>query len=321
MLILKKISGRKRMVLGDNALTDITLKELYEEHLAHCEVRRLSEHTVNTYKKNYRLLEQCLGSDYIVSKTNDSTIQQYINFLCNTYSSKDTTLNSRLKYVRTLFYFAIERGYCKSFKIHLLKCNQENKTPLTKDEVQKLIAKPKKETFAEVRMWTITNLVLATGIRSRNVREAKVNDLDISNRTLYLRDTKAHKPQTIYLSQNITNILVDWLKLTGFKGEVPLFPTVYGEEMSLHVLKRAFMDYAEKRGVKTSLHILRHTYARDLVKADVNPIIIKELLGHQSLEVTQRYIKLFSDEIQKATDGLDTLAQYQKNRIKLGGSK
>lgn len=57
------------MVLGDNALTDITLKELYEEHLAHCEVRRLSEHTINTYKKNY----QCLGSDYIVSETNDST--------------------------------------------------------------------------------------------------------------------------------------------------------------------------------------------------------------------------------------------------------
>ncbi len=70
------------------------------------------------------------------------------------------------------------------------------------------------------------------------------------------------------------------------------------------------MDYAEKRGIKTSLHILRHTYARDLVKTDVNPVIIKELLGHHSLEVTQRYIKLFSDDIRKATDELNTLAQY-----------
>ena len=42
-------------------------------------------------------------------------------------------------------------------------------------------------------MWMITNLVLATGICSRNGREVKVNDLDIRNRTLYLRDTKAHK--------------------------------------------------------------------------------------------------------------------------------
>lgn len=93
------------------------------------------------------------------------------------------------------------------------------------------------------------------------------------------------------------------MKLTGVKGEVPLFLIVYGEELTLHVLKRAFIDYAEKRSVKTSLHILRYTYARDLVKSDVNPVIIKELLGHQSLEVTQRYIKLFSDKIQKVTDG------------------
>ena len=91
--------------------------------------------------------------------------------------------------------------------------------------------------------------------------------------------------------------------------------------MSLNVCKVAFIRYARRRGVETSLHILRHTYARDLVQADVNPVIIKELLGHQSLAVTQRYIKLFSDDIRKATDGLDTLAQYQKNRIKLRGSK
>lgn len=155
-----KISGRKRMVLGENTLKDITLRELYEEHLAHCEVRRLSVYTINGYKANYRLLEQCLGSDYIVSNTNDSTIQQYINFMCDTYSDKVTTINSRLKYVRTLFYFAIERGYCNKITIHLLKCNQENKTPLIKEEVQRLIAKPTKMNFTEIRMWTIANLVL-----------------------------------------------------------------------------------------------------------------------------------------------------------------
>ena len=40
------------------------------------------------------------------------------------------------------------------------------------------------------------------------------------------------------------------------------------------------------------------------MKADVNVVIIKELLNHSSLETTQRYIKLFGSEIQ---DGLSTL--------------
>ena len=83
---------------------------------------------------------------------------------------------------------------------------------------------------------------------------------------------------------------------------MPLFLTVYSKELTLHVLKRVLTDYAKKQAIKTSLHILRYTYARDLVKADVNPVIIKELLDHQSLEVTQRYIKWFSEEVQKATD-------------------
>ena len=81
-----------------------------------------------------------------------------------------------------------------------------------------------------------------------------------------------------------------------------MFLTVYSKELTLHVLKRVFTDYVKKQAIKTSLHILRYTYARDLVKADVNPVIIKELLDHQSLEVTQRYIKWFSEEVQKATD-------------------
>ncbi len=410
-----------------------------------CKARRLSQHTIDTYESNYRLLSEFLTEEYDISQLSNKGVHDYINFLCDNYSSKTTTLNSRLRYVRNLFNFAHEQGYCDKLKIKLIKENVENKTPLTKDEVQKLIARPKSVRFTEVKMWVIANLVLSTGIRSRNVsvenktpltkdevqkliarpksvrftevkmwvianlvlstgirsrnvREARVSDLDLQNRTLYLRDTKSHKSQTVYLSKSVVKVLNEWLRLTELPSDSPLFPNEFGEEMSLDVCKMAFIRYAQRRGVNTSLHILRHTYARDLVQADVNPVIIKELLGHHSLEVTfiryaqrrgvntslhilrhtyardlvqadvnpviikellghhslevtqryyardlvqadvnpviikellghhslevtQRYIKLFSDDIRKATDGLDTLAQYQKNRIKLGGNK
>lgn len=313
--------SRKRINLGENVDKEVTLKELYEEHLAYCETRRLSKYTLDTYKRHYSILSQCLGDDYNVSEASMTTVQTVIKALGEKFSDKLTTINSRLKYLRTLLYYAMEQGYCRKFQIKMLNCPQKNKTPLTSDEVEKLLAKPKTQNYTETRGWVIANLVMATGIRSRNVREVKVSDLNIKDKTLYLRDTKSHKPQTIYLTNSITKILAEWLKLTGFKGEVPLFPTVYGEEMNLHVLKRAFSDYAQSRGVKTSLHILRHTYARDLARADVNPVIIKELLGHSSLEVTQRYINLFGEDVRKATDGLDNLAQYQKSRVKLGGNK
>lgn len=313
-------STKKRLTLSKKKQI-ITLNILHNEHLMSCKAKRLSKYTVDGYESNYRLLCEFLGGEYDVSQLDIKVVNDYINFLCDNYSSKTTTLNSRLRYVRNLFNFAHEQGYCNKIKIKLIKENQENKTPLTKEEVKRLIARPNNMRFTEVKMWVIANLVLSTGIRSRNVREVRVSDLDLQNRTLYLRDTKSHKPQTIYLSKSVIKILNEWLRLTELSADSPLFPNEFGEEMSLDVCKMAFIRYARRRGVDTSLHILRHTYARDLVKADINPVIIKELLGHHSLEVTQRYIKLFSDDIQKATDGLDTLAQYQKNRIKLGGSK
>lgn len=313
-------STKKRLTLSKKKQV-ITLNILHNEHLMSCKARRLSQHTIDTYESNYRLLSEFLTEEYDISQLSNKGVHDYINFLCDNYSSKTTTLNSRLRYVRNLFNFAYEQGYCNKIKIKLIKENVENKTPLTKDEVQKLIARPKSMRFTEVKMWVIANLVLSTGIRSRNVRETRVSDLDLQNRTLYLRDTKSHKSQTVYLSKSVVKVLNEWLRLTELPSDSPLFPNEFGEEMSLDVCKMAFIRYARRRGVETSLHILRHTYARDLVKADVNPVIIKELLGHHSLEVTQRYIRLFSSEIQEATDGLDTLAQYQKNRIKLGGNK
>lgn len=318
---MANLKGKKRISLRENRLNDISLFALHQEHILYCEARRLRPCTIENYRRNYRLLEECLGKDFIVSQFDESVINEYIKYISTHYSNKATTINTRIRYIRLLLNFAYERDYCKHIKVVSVKECRENKIPLMKEEVQKLIAKPKEPSYNEYRMWVIVNLVLSTGIRSRNVREVRVNDLDLHNRTLFLKDTKAHKSQTLYLNKSVVKILGDWLKLTQLSKESPLFPSFYGDEMASATLKCAFRRYAYDRGVKTSLHILRHTYARDLVKADVNPIIIKELLNHQSLEVTQRYIRLFSSEIQEATDGLDTLAQYQKNRIKLGGSK
>jgi len=309
---------QKRKIILQENYNEITLRTLYQEHMLQCKARKLSKYTIESYEFNYKLFAEYLTDDYEVSQLNEKVVQGYINFLGEHYSDKPTTANSRLRYVRCLLNFAHEQEYCKKVKVKMLRENRENKNPLTQEEVEKLIAKPTNVAFTEFKLWVITNLVLSTGIRSRNVREVRVKELDLNNRTLYLRDTKSHKPQTIYLNKSIIKILAEWLKLTGLKGDSPLFPDEYGDEMTMNSLKMAFIRYSRKRGVETSLHILRHTFARDLINADLNPVIVKELLGHQNLNTTMMYVKLFSDDIEKATQGLDTLAKYQKTRIKLG---
>lgn len=67
---------------------------------------------IDSCEINYRLLSQFLSERDDISRLSSKVVYDYINFLCDNYSSETTTLNPRLRYVRNLFNFAHEQGYC-----------------------------------------------------------------------------------------------------------------------------------------------------------------------------------------------------------------
>lgn len=75
-----------------------------------CQARGLNQHMMDSYESNDRLLSEFLGEDYDIVTLDMKVVHDYINFLCDNYSSKTTTLNSRLRYVRNLFNFAPKQG-------------------------------------------------------------------------------------------------------------------------------------------------------------------------------------------------------------------
>jgi len=63
-----------------------------------------------------------------------------------------------------------------------------------------------------------------------------------------------------------------------------------------------FERWLPQRGVFVSAHQLRHTFATELLRAGVDLRKIQKLLGHQSLETTQRYLRIFPDDLRGAID-------------------
>ena len=297
-----------------------TLKELMDEHLGDCEVKGLSFYTLKSYKDNARIVLKYLDGNMNLSSITNQTINQLISEIKST-GVKPTTINNRLRYLKALFNYAYDNDYMSKLKIKSVKVDEENKNPLNDDEVARLIKKPSSDDYVEYRQWVIVNLILATGIRTRNVLELFVSDVNFKNGTLHLRLTKSRKSQTIYLTPSISKILKEWLRLTNLKDQQPMFPTVYGETMSRYTYRSAFDNYVDRRRVDCTPHQLSHTFTKSLVINNVNPFVIKEMLGHSDISVTQKYVKMFGEDLQQATQGIDTLAQYQKSRIKLGGSK
>src|SRR4030095_11816818 len=57
--------------------------------------------------------------------------------------------------------------------------------------------------------------------------------------------------------------------------------------------------YAKAAGIKASCHSLRHTFASNLLEEGAEVISIKELLGHASMESSERYAKLSNQRVKQ----------------------
>jgi integrase/recombinase XerD len=74
-----------------------------------------------------------------------------------------------------------------------------------------------------------------------------------------------------------------------------LFPDKYGGHISTNGIQQYFRRLAEKaglKGVKVTPHVFRHTFGTNAAARDVNAFIIKDIMGHSSLQTTNKYIHL-----------------------------
>jgi integrase/recombinase XerD len=106
------------------------------------------------------------------------------------------------------------------------------------------------------------------------------------------------------------------------KGELTdyLFCSIYGEKLTPNALGHSIRKYNIKRGVgKTSIHLFRHTFAKNWILAGGDIFRLQKLLGHSSMDIVREYVNMFSDDLQKDFDRFNPLEQivYNGSYIKM----
>lgn len=114
----------------------------------------------------------------------------------------------------------------------------------------------------------------------------------------------------VYLASRATRIPDNRIKSTGaltaWPTRSPLFVDVDGKRMTTGMLqyrvKRAFsLAGPDAQPVEGALvHGFRHTYATELANADVNVYTLMKLLGHESMNTSQRYVSAAGAETRSA---------------------
>jgi site-specific recombinase XerD len=134
-------------------------------------------------------------------------------------------------------------------------------------------------------------LMLRCGLRISEVAHLQLADLYLNEPNPRLvAHGKGSKDRSVYLSPQAERALRTWLAERPPTPSDFVFLSYLGDGMSTTAIHKRLMRYRQQAGVQLTAHRLRHSFANDLLSADVPNTSIQKLLGHRWLETTQIYI-------------------------------
>ena len=145
------------------------------------------------------------------------------------------------------------------------------------------------------RDWAMVTILLRTGMRIGELLGTKMKDLHLRDRKIDIYEGKKNRiGRVVYLSDDAMVALKAWLEMRDVGHEF-LFYAQGRKTMSYSTAHMIFSRCLTKAGLTHkgySLHVLRHTFASELLNAGMRIECLQPLLGHTSLDVTRRYARL-----------------------------
>ena len=134
----------------------------------------------------------------------------------------------------------------------------------------------------------IVTIALHTGMRSGEIRSLQWRDLDFDTGFLIVRDSKNGEARHVPMDSTVIAILRNWPRTTGSEFT---FNNNAGKRLGW--VQHGWRKALGRAGL-TDLHFhdLRHTFASQWMMAGGDLYVLKSILGHKSIAMTQRYAHL-----------------------------
>jgi len=314
---LPEIKRRKRKVPETvHGMTNISYRSLHELYIKECRKKNLAEETITGYHYAGIYFLDFAGHNLMCEDVTQDLINEYYLYLQEHH--KATTVNSYVFKISPIVLYGVKHGYIKE-KIGFTHCKaqKEMKDIYTPEELEKLLKRPKENDFCEYRAWVIINLFLATGIRAKELRYLKVQDVNLENSYIVLNATKNKDARILPMPTTLYNIMAEWLKIRNAPKDDWLFCNIYGEQLQRGVLQTLVKRYSLNRGVERyGLHLYRHTFITLSVRKGMDSIMLKRITGHKSMKMLENYYACNPTDLVNIVDQFNPLEDYkQKDEV------
>lgn len=219
---------------------------------------------------------------------------------------------AQLAALRNFFRFLYRRHYVLFDPAATLEMPRVDKrlprVILTLDEARRIVEAPGTKTPRDLRDRAMLETLYATGIRATELCNLTLHDVDTEDLVLRVILGKGRKDRRVPLTSAAAEAIEAYLahgrdQLVTRRVRF-LFLQDRGGKMDRATAARIVGRWTEEAGVKkrVACHSFRHAVATHLLKGGADIRHIQVLLGHASLDTTQRYTRV---EIQDLKDAVE----------------
>jgi site-specific recombinase XerD len=173
---------------------------------------------------------------------------------------------------------------------------------LRPQELEKLFSTLKLSTPSEIRTYAMVHLAYSLGLRPVEVSRITLDDISFKKAEITLRDRKSNNPITLPIAENTMKAIAAYVLKVRPKNPYRHLFLTFGlpnrpvqAVTVIHHISKAM----KKAGLSSSPYWLRHTYAQNLLHTGRTIYEIKEMLGHDNIQSTQRYLYINTELMRK----------------------
>lgn len=236
-------------------------------------------------------------------KVKEDDIRDYLEYL-NLNKEKPSSVRRKISTLKTFYKFLYLNNYIDKKDYPLVKIvypKQEKRLPkfVYYNDLLEILNESLKDSDG-IRDRLIIEMLYATGVRVSELVNIKYNDIDFNNRRIRVCG-KGNKERIVYYGEYAEEILKKYIDTHKKNNENYLFTNSKGGNLTDRGVRYIIDKIMNKLSIKVHVtpHVIRHTFATDMLNNGCDIRIVQELLGHSSLKTTEIYTHVTNERLKQ----------------------
>lgn len=285
------------------------MQKIVDEFLTVLEVeKQYSKNTIISYHNDLAIFIIYLKEKNInnIKNVDYQIIRGYLNFLYDKkYSNRAIARN--ISSLRSFYKYLIKNKIVDNNPMTLISNPKlEKKLPkvVYMEELEQILNTPDINTTIGLRDALILEMLYSTGIRVSELTNIEIKDINMNQKEIRIKG-KGSKERIVLFGNKCFDLIEKYLKdsRTNLVNEKYLnnylILSKTGKQINPRQIRSIIDDIVKKSGLKIHIspHVLRHTYATDMLNNGADLRSVQELLGHESLSTTTIYTHLTNERL------------------------